>query len=49
MMAGYETKLSNWCGITIEPYYQIPACKLGVGKLPVTSFGINIGIVKDLK
>lgn len=46
---GYETKLANWVSLRIEPYYQIPTCKLGVGKLPVTSFGINVGIVKDLK
>ncbi|MEO8710741.1 MAG: hypothetical protein ABI405_01395 [Parafilimonas sp.] len=49
MIVGYETKLFNWGGIKVEPYYQIPTSKVGVGKLPVTSFGINIGIVKDLK
>lgn len=47
--AGYETKLFNQCNIKIEPYYQIPLSTLGIGKLPVTSFGVNIGIVKDLK
>ncbi|MEP6467013.1 MAG: hypothetical protein ABJB05_11945 [Parafilimonas sp.] len=47
--AGYETKLSNWCNMEIEPYYQLPISNIGVGKVPVTSFGINIGIVKDLK
>ncbi|MEP6684461.1 MAG: hypothetical protein ABJA35_14425 [Parafilimonas sp.] len=47
--AGYETKLSNWCNMKIEPYYQLPISNIGVGKVPVTSFGINIGIVKDLK
>jgi len=47
--AGYENKLNNWCNFKIEPYYQLPVSNLGVGKLPVTSFGINIGIVKNLK
>jgi hypothetical protein len=46
--AGYQNKLSNWCDFKIEPYYQIPVKNLGVGKLPITSFGLNIGIVKDL-
>lgn len=48
-VAGYQNKLMNWCDFKIEPYYQIPIKKLGVGNLPVTSFGVNIGIVKNLK
>ncbi|HEY2726706.1 MAG TPA: outer membrane beta-barrel protein, partial [Parafilimonas sp.] len=47
--AGYETKLSNWCNIKIEPYYQIPISNIGVGNVSVTNFGLNIGIVKNLK
>jgi hypothetical protein len=47
--AGYETKLSNWCNMKIEPYYQLPLSNIGVGKVPITSFGINIGIVKNLR
>lgn len=46
--AGYQNKLCNWCDYKIEPYYQIPVKNLGVGKLPITKFGLNIGIVKDL-
>ena len=42
--AGYETKLSNWCNIKVEPYYQAPINDFGVGRLPVSSFGIDIGI-----
>lgn len=49
MSAGYQAKLSNWCNFKVEPYYQLPIAKLGVGKLPVTNFGVNVGIVKDLK
>ena len=47
--AGYETKLSKWCNMKIEPYYQLPISNIGVGKVPVTSFGVNFGIVKNLK
>lgn len=46
--AGYQNKLCNWCDYKIEPYYQIPVKNLGVGKLPITKFGLNVGIVKDL-
>lgn len=47
--AGYQTNFSTWCNFKIEPYYQIPIKNLGVGKLPVSNFGVNFGIVKDLK
>lgn len=47
--AGYQTNFSAWCNFKIEPYYQIPIKNLGVGKLPVSNFGVNFGIVKDLK
>ena len=47
--AGYETKLNKWCNIKFEPYYQAPINDFGVGRLPVSNFGIDIGIVKDLK
>jgi hypothetical protein len=47
--AGYEAKLNNWFNLRVEPYYQLPTCNLGVGKIPVTSFGVNVGIVKNLK
>ncbi|MBS1746667.1 MAG: outer membrane beta-barrel protein [Bacteroidetes bacterium] len=46
--AGYRNKLTNWCDYKIEPYIQIPVKDLGIGKLPITSFGLNVGIVKDL-
>jgi len=49
MSGGYENKLNNWCNFKVEPYYQVPVVNLGVGRLPVTNFGINIGIVKNLK
>jgi hypothetical protein len=47
--AGFETKLINWCNLKVEPYYQAPVNNFGVGKLPVSNFGVEIGIVKNLK
>lgn len=47
--AGYELQLPKFCSMKIESYYQSPVNNLGVGKLPVTSFGVNVGIVKNLK
>ena len=47
--AGYEVKVCNWVNMKAEPYYQIPIQSFGLGRLPVTSFGINVGIVKRFK
>ncbi len=47
--AGFERDLSKCWSVKIESYYQTPVNNLGVGKLPVTSFGINVGISKNLK
>lgn len=47
--AGYEVKVCNWVNMKAEPYYQIPIQSFGLGRLPVTSFGINVGIVKHFK
>ena len=47
--AGYQAKISDLCSIKVEPYYQAPVNDFGVGRMPVSNFGINIGIVKDLK
>jgi hypothetical protein len=47
--AGYETKLSNLCNIKFEPYYQGAINNFGAGKLPVSSFGLNVGIIKNIK
>ncbi len=47
--AGFERDLTKCWSIKIESYYQTPVNDLGVGKLPVTSFGLNVGISKNLK
>ena len=49
LTAGYEKDLSKCWSLKVESYYQTPINNLGVGKLPVTSFGVNVGISKNLK
>ncbi|HVX26552.1 MAG TPA: hypothetical protein VHB70_09440 [Parafilimonas sp.] len=46
---GYQTSVANMFDVKIEPYYQVATKGLGVGNLPVSNFGVNIGIMKDLK
>jgi len=46
---GYQAAVSNKLNIKVEPYYQAATRGLGVGNLPVSNFGVNIGIIKDLK
>lgn len=46
---GYQTPVYGNVNLKVEPYYQIPLKGLGVGNLPVSNFGINVGIVKDFK
>ncbi len=46
---GYQTSVANMFDLKIEPYYQAATKGLGVGNLPVSNFGVNIGIMKDLK
>lgn len=46
---GYQTSVSNFFDVKIEPYFQAATKGLGIGSLPVNNFGVNIGIMKDLK
>jgi hypothetical protein len=47
--AGYSSSLGNNVNFRIEPYYRIPINGIGLGGLPITSIGLNIGIVKKFK
>lgn len=49
LSVGYQTSVANLFDLKIEPYYQAATKGLGVGNLPVSNFGVNIGIMKDLK
>lgn len=33
--------------LRIEPYAKIPLKGVGIGKLPITSFGVNVGVTKS--
>lgn len=46
---GYEAAVTNAFNIKVEPYYQAATKGLGIGKLPISNFGVNIGIIKDIK
>ncbi len=47
--AGYQVKVLGSWSMKAEPYYQAPVSNFGVGRVPISNFGIDIGIVKDLK
>ena len=46
---GYEHKFGNIGYMRVEPYYRIPINGIGVADLPVTSMGINVGLIKYFK
>jgi len=45
---GYSHKLGSIGTIRIEPYLKVPIKHLGVGNMPITSTGLNIGFTKQL-
>lgn len=47
--AGYESALGNFCSFRIEPYYRVPVKGIGLGGLPITSMGLNIGLTKKIR
>lgn len=47
--AGWEHDLTGLLKIRIEPVLKLPLQGIGVGRLPVTSAGIQIGITRRLK
>lgn len=46
---GYEHNISRQLELRIEPFLKIPLQGIGVGSLPVTSAGLQIGITSHLK
>jgi hypothetical protein len=47
--AGFEKNISSLLKVRIEPYLKLPVQGIGVGKLPVTSAGIQVGLIQELK
>src|SRR6185437_3399278 len=49
LSTGWEYHLKGLMNIRIEPYLKLPLQGIGVGKLPVTSAGLQIGIYRMIK
>ena len=46
---GYEHQIGVLGKLRVEPYVKIPARGVGIGELPLTSFGLNLGITKSIR
>lgn len=46
---GYEGYLGNHVNFRLEPYYRVPIHGIGIGNLPMTNIGLNIGVIKKIK
>jgi cytoskeletal protein RodZ len=46
---GYEKPIGLIGNLRVEPYVNLPAAGVGMGKLPLTSVGLNIGITKTIR
>ncbi|MBW8684991.1 porin family protein [Chitinophaga rhizophila] len=46
---GYERPIGVLGTLRLEPYIKIPTRGIGVGNLPVTSAGLNIGLTRPLR
>ena len=46
---GYQNSISKNLNIRVEPFLKIPLQGMGVGSLPVTSAGLQLGITSRLK
>ncbi len=46
--AGYNHSLGKTGTLRFEPYIKIPLKGVGIGSLPITSVGINVGITKKI-
>ena len=48
LKAGYTLPVGNFGALRVEPYLGIPLKGLGIGRLPITSAGLNVGITKRI-
>jgi hypothetical protein len=46
---GYERVISDKTKIRVEPYVKIPLEGIGKGDMPITSFGIYLGITHSFR
>ncbi len=47
--AAYQKKFSKFINVRIEPFLKIPLQGMGVGNLPITSVGLQVGITRFFK
>ena len=45
--AGYQVKIGRSSSLRFEPYGKLPLKGVGIGHLPLTSFGVNVIVSKD--
>jgi hypothetical protein len=48
LSAGFEQRLGKIGNLRVEPFVRVPLTGLGMGKLPIMSAGVNIGITRKL-
>ncbi len=46
---GYERTVFKYTNLRIEPFLTLPLQGIGVGKLPITSAGLQFGLVRRIK
>lgn len=46
---GYERRIGVWGTLRLEPYLKIPVGGVGIGSMPLSSVGLNIGITRPLR
>jgi hypothetical protein len=46
LSGGYIHRLGNFADVRIEPYLKLPVSGMGIGKLPFSSAGLQLGVTK---
>jgi hypothetical protein len=49
LSAGYQYNLSRKLSLRFEPYIKIPVKNIGIGSLPISSKGLYIGIMRNIR
>jgi len=49
LSVGYTHKFGATGSLRVEPYLKLPLKDLGVGNIPITSTGLNIGFIKTIR
>lgn len=48
LSAGYQRSISDKIDFRIEPYFQAPLKRIGIGKMPVISAGVHFGLIRHI-